>query len=169
MEVQLFEKYWKNYNDAIVSLIIRRAHLGRIDIDTINKEIKTYSKRWQSDKNVEGLWLKELKEENPVKADAILDIISNVELKAEIFETPSMVKYYVWGAVVSIFSILVVLFQSLSWWKTALIPILCTMLAYGFLIPLGNNKRGQAIMTVIQKYVLQIDGFKKKIDQLLSE
>ena len=42
MEVQLFEKYWKNYNDAIASLIIRRANLGRIDIDAINNEIKTY-------------------------------------------------------------------------------------------------------------------------------
>ena len=64
MEVQLFEKYWKNYNDAIASLIIRRANLGRIDIDAINNEIKTYSRRWQNDKNVEGLWLQELKEEN---------------------------------------------------------------------------------------------------------
>ena len=60
MEVQLFEKYWKNYNDAIASLIIRRANLGRIDIDTINNEIKTYSRRWQNDNYVEGLFLHEL-------------------------------------------------------------------------------------------------------------
>ena len=169
MEVQLFEKYWKNYNDAIASLIIRRANLGRIDIDAINNEIKTYSRRWQNDKNVEGLWLQELKEENPIKADAIQQIISNIELKAETFEAPSMIKYYVCVAVVSALSIFIVLVLSLSWWTAVLIPILCTMLAYGFLIPQGNSKREQAISSVAKKYVMQIDGFKNRIDRILSE
>lgn len=167
MEVQLFEKYWKNYNDAIVSLLIRRANSGSIDISTINKEIKIYSKRWLNDKNIEGLWLQELKGENPVKADAVMQIISKIELKTEQFEIPSLIRYYVCVTVVGILSILIVFLLSLAWWKVVLIPILCIMLAYGFLIPQGNSKREQAIAAVIQRYVLQIDSFKKRIDQLL--
>lgn len=167
MEVQLFEKYWKNYNDAIVSLLIRRANSGSIDISTINKEIKIYSKRWLNDKNIEGLWLQELKVENPVKADAVIQIISKIELKTEQFEIPSLIRYYVYVTIVGILSILIVFLLSLAWWKVVLIPILCTMLAYGFLIPQGNSKREQAIAAVIQRYVLQIDSFKKRIDQLL--
>ena len=111
----------------------------------------------------------ELKEENPIKADAIQQIISNIELKAETFEAPSMIKYYVCVAVVSALSIFIVLVLSLSWWKAVLIPILCTMLAYGFLIPQGNSKREQAISSVAKKYVMQIDGFKNRIDRILSE
>ena len=168
MEVQLFEKYWKNYNDAIVSLLIRRANSGSIDISTINKEIKIYSKRWLNDKNIEGLWLQELKGENPVKADAVMQIISKIELKTEQFEIPSLIRYYVYVTVVGILSILIVFLLSLAWWKVVLIPILCIMLAYGFLIPQGNSKREQAIAAVIQRYVSQIDSFKKRIDQLLS-
>lgn len=167
MEVQLFEKYWKNYNDAIVSLLIRRANSGSIDISTINKEIKIYSKRWLNDKNIEGLWLQELKGENPVKADAVIQIISKIELKIEQFEIPSLIRYYVYVTIVGILSILIVFLLSLAWWKVVLIPILCIMLAYGFLIPQGNSKREQAIAAVIQRYVLQIDSFKKRIDQLL--
>lgn len=167
MEVQLFEKYWKNYNDAIVSLLIRRANSGSIDISTINKEIKIYSKRWLNDKNIEGLWLQELKVENPVKADAVIQIISKIELKTEQFEIPSLIRYYVYVTIVGILSILIVFLLSLAWWKVVLIPILCIMLAYGFLIPQGNSKREQAIAAVIQRYVLQIDSFKKSIDQLL--
>lgn len=167
MEVQLFEKYWKNYNDAIVSLLIRRANSGSIDISTINKEIKIYSKRWLNDKNIEGLWLQELKGENPVKADAVMQIISKIELKTEQFEIPSLIRYYVYVTVVGILSILIVFLLSLAWWKVVLIPILCIMLAYGFLIPQGNSKREQAIAAVIQRYVLQIDSFKKRINQLL--
>lgn len=167
MEVQLFEKYWKNYNDAIVSLLIRRANSGSIDISTINKEIKIYSKRWLNDKNIEGLWLQELKVENPVKADAVIQIISKIELKTEQFEIPSLIRYYVYVTIVGILSILIVFLLSLAWWKVILIPILCIMLAYGFLIPQGNSKREQAIAAVIQRYVLQIDSFKKRIDQLL--
>lgn len=167
MEVQLFEKYWKNYNDAIVSLLIRRANSGSIDINTINKEIKIYSKRWLNDKNIEGLWLQEFKGENLEKANAIMQIISKVELKAEQFDIPSIIKYYVYVAVVGILSILIVFLLSLAWWKIVLIPILCIMLAYGFLIPQGNSKREQAIAAVIQRYVLQLDSFKKRIDQLL--
>lgn len=167
MEVQLFEKYWKNYNDAIISLLIRRANSGSIDISTINKEIKIYSKRWLNDKNIEGLWLQELKGENPVKADAVMQIISKIELKTEQFEIPSLIRYYVYVTVVGILSILIVFLLSLAWWKVVLIPILCIMLAYGFLIPQGNSKREQAIAAVIQRYVLQIDSFKKRIDQLL--
>lgn len=167
MEVQLFEKYWKNYNDAIVSFLIRRANSGSIDISTINKEIKIYSKRWLNDKNIEGLWLQELKVENPVKADAVIQIISKIELKTEQFEIPSLIRYYVYVTIVGILSILIVFLLSLAWWKVVLIPILCIMLAYGFLIPQGNSKREQAIAAVIQRYVLQIDSFKKRIDQLL--
>lgn len=167
MEVQLFEKYWKNYNDAIVSLLIRRANSGSIDISTINKEIKIYSKRWLNDKNIEGLWLQELKVENPVKADAVIQIISKIELKTEQFEIPSLIRYYVYVTIVGILSILIVFLLSLAWWKVVLIPILCIMLAYGFLIPQGNSKREQAIAAVIQRYVLQIDSFKKRIDHLL--
>lgn len=167
MEVQLFEKYWKNYNDAIVSLLIRRANSGSIDISTINKEIKIYSKRWLNDKNIEGLWLQELKVENPVKADAVIQTISKIELKTEQFEIPSLIRYYVYVTIVGILSILIVFLLSLAWWKVVLIPILCIMLAYGFLIPQGNSKREQAIAAVIQRYVLQIDSFKKRIDQLL--
>lgn len=167
MEVQLFEKYWKNYNDAIVSLLIRRANSGSIDISTINKEIKIYSKRWLNDKNIEGLWLQELKGDNPVKAEAVMQIISKIELKTEQFEIPSLVRYYVYVTVVGILSIVIVFLLSLAWWKVVLIPILCIMLAYGFLIPQGNSKREQAIAAVIQRYVLQIDSFKKRIDQLL--
>lgn len=167
MEVQLFEKYWKNYNDAIASLLIRRANSGSIDISTINKEIKIYSKRWLNDKNIEGLWLQELKVENPVKADAVIQIISKIELKTEQFEIPSLIRYYVYVTIVGILSILIVFLLSLAWWKVVLIPILCIMLAYGFLIPQGNSKREQAIAAVIQRYVLQIDSFKKRIDQLL--
>lgn len=167
MEVQLFEKYWKNYNDAIVSLLIRRANSGSIDISTINKEIKIYSKRWLNDKNIEGLWLQELKVENPVKADAVIQIISKIELKTEQFEIPSLIRYYVYVTIVGILSILIVFLLSLAWWKVVLIPILCIMLAYGFLIPQGNSKREQAIAAIIQRYVLQIDSFKKRIDQLL--
>lgn len=167
MEVQLFEKYWKNYNDEIVSLLIRRANSGSIDISTINKEIKIYSKRWLNDKNIEGLWLQELKVENPVKADAVIQIISKIELKTEQFEIPSLIRYYVYVTIVGILSILIVFLLSLAWWKVVLIPILCIMLAYGFLIPQGNSKREQAIAAVIQRYVLQIDSFKKRIDQLL--
>lgn len=159
MEVQLFEKYWKNYNDAIVSLLIRRANSGSIDISTINKEIKIYSKRWLNDKNIEGLWLQELKVENPVKADAVIQIISKIELKTEQFEIPSLIRYYVYVTIVGILSILIVFLLSLAWWKVVLIPILCIMLAYGFLIPQGNSKREQAIAAVIQRYVLQIDSF----------
>jgi uncharacterized membrane protein len=162
MEVQLFEKYWKNYNDAIVSLLIRRANSGSIDISTINKEIKIYSKRWLNDKNIEGLWLQELKVENPVKADAVIQIISKIELKTEQFEIPSLIRYYVYVTIVGILSILIVFLLSLAWWKVVLIPILCIMLAYGFLIPQGNSKREQAIAAVIQRYVLQIDSFKKE-------
>lgn len=167
MEVQLFEKYWKNYNDAIVSLLIRRANSGSIDISTINKEIKIYSKRWLNDKNIEGLWLQELKGDNPVKAEAVMQIISKIELKTEQFEIPSLIRYYVYVTVVGILSIVIVCLLSLAWWKVVLIPILCIMLAYGFLIPQGNSKREQAIAAVIQRYVLQIDSFKKRIDQLL--
>lgn len=167
MEVQLFEKYWKNYNDAIVSLLIRRANSGSIDISTINKEIKIYSKRWLNDKNIEGLWLQELKGDNPVKAEAVMQIISKIELKTEQFEIPSLTRYYVYVTVVGILSIVIVFLLSLAWWKVVLIPILCIMLAYGFLIPQGNSKREQAIAAVIQRYVLQIDSFKKRIDQLL--
>ena len=167
MEVQLFEKYWKNYNDAIVSLLIRRANSGSIDISTINKEIKIYSKRWLNDKNIEGLWLEELKGDNPVKAEAVMQIISKIELKTEQFEIPSLIRYYVYVTVVGILSIVIVFLLSLAWWKVVLIPILCIMLAYGFLIPQGNSKREQAIAAVIQRYVLQIDSFKKRIDQLL--
>ena len=167
MEVQLFEKYWKNYNDAIVSLLIRRANSGSIDISTINKEIKIYSKRWLNDKNIEGLWLQELKGDNPVKAEAVMQIISKIELKTEQFEIPSLIRYYVYVTVVGILSILIVFLLSLAWWKVVLIPILCIMLAYGFLIPQGNSKKEQAIAAVIQRYVLQIDSFKKRIDQLL--
>lgn len=167
MEVQLFEKCWKNYNDAIVSLLIRRANSGSIDISTINKEIKIYSKRWLNDKNIEGLWLQELKGDNPVKAEAVMQIISKIELKTEQFEIPSLIRYYVYVTVVGILSIVIVFLLSLAWWKVILIPILCIMLAYGFLIPQGNSKREQAIAAVIQRYVLQIDSFKKRIDQLL--
>lgn len=167
MEVQLFEKYWKNYNDAIVSLLIRRANSGSIDISTINKEIKIYSKRWLNDKNIEGLWLQELKGDNPVKAEAVMQIISKIELKTEQFEIPSLIRYYVYVTVVGILSIVIVFLLSLAWWKVVLIPILCIMLAYGFLIPQGNSKREQAIAAGIQRYVLQIDSFKKRIDQLL--
>lgn len=167
MEVQLFEKYWKNYNDAIVSLLMRRANSGSIDISTINKEIKIYSKRWLNDKNIEGLWLQELKGDNPVKAEAVMQIISKIELKTEQFEIPSLIRYYVYVTVVGILSIVIVFLLSLAWWKVVLIPILCIMLAYGFLIPQGNSKREQAIAAVIQRYVLQIDSFKKRIDQLL--
>lgn len=167
MEVQLFEKYWKNYNDAIVSLLIRRANSGSIDISTINKEIKIYSKRWLNDKNIEGLWLQELKGDDPVKAEAVMQIISKIELKTEQFEIPSLIRYYVYVTVVGILSIVIVFLLSLAWWKVVLIPILCIMLAYGFLIPQGNSKREQAIAAVIQRYVLQIDSFKKRIDQLL--
>lgn len=167
MEVQLFEKYWKNYNDAIVSLLIRRANSGSIDISTINKEIKIYSKRWLNDKNIEGLWLQELKGDNPVKAEAVMQIISKIELKTEQFEIPSLIRYYVYVTVVGILSIVIVFLLSLAWWKVVLIPILCIMLAYGFLIPQGNSKRERAIAAVIQRYVLQIDSFKKRIDQLL--
>lgn len=157
----------ENYNDAIVSLLIRRANSGSIDISTINKEIKIYSKRWLNDKNIEGLWLQELKGDNPVKAEAVMQIISKIELKTEQFEIPSLIRYYVYVTVVGILSIVIVFLLSLAWWKVVLIPILCIMLAYGFLIPQGNSKREQAIAAVIQRYVLQIDSFKKRIDQLL--
>lgn len=148
-------------------MLIRRANSGSIDISTINKEIKIYSKRWLNDKNIEGLWLQELKGDNPVKAEAVMQIISKIELKTEQFEIPSLIRYYVYVTVVGILSIVIVFLLSLAWWKVVLIPILCIMLAYGFLIPQGNSKREQAIAAVIQRYVLQIDSFKKRIDQLL--
>lgn len=120
-----------------------------------------------NDKNIEGLWLQELKGDNPVKAEAVMQIISKIELKTEQFEIPSLIRYYVYVTVVGILSIVIVFLLSLAWWKVVLIPILCIMLAYGFLIPQGNSKREQAIAAVIQRYVLQIDSFKKRIDQLL--
>lgn len=169
MDKQLFDRYWKNYSDAIESLLIRRSKSGTMNINAINQEIKTFSRRWQNDRNVEGLWLQDLREENPVKADKIQQIISNIELKSETFEVPSMAKYYLGVVVIGIFSILAVVLMSLSWWKTVLIPILCIMLAWGFLIPQGNSKREQTITRVVRKYVLQIDGFKWQIDQILSE
>lgn len=169
MDKQLFDRYWKNYSDTIVSLLIRRSKSGTMNINVINQEIKTFSRRWQNDRNVEGLWLQDLREENLVKADKIQQIISNIELKPETFEVPSMAKYYLGVVVIGLLSILAMVLMSLSWWKTVLIPILCVMLAWGFLIPQGNSKREQAIMGVVQKYVLQIDGFKEKIDKILSE
>lgn len=169
MDKQLFDRYWKNYSDTIVSLLIRRSKSGTMNINVINQEIKTFSRRWQNDRNVEGLWLQDLREENLVKADKIQQIISNIELKPETFEVPSMAKYYLGVVVIGLLSILAMVLMSLSWWKTLLIPILCVMLAWGFLIPQGNSKREQAIMGVVQKYVLQIDGFKEKIDKILSE
>lgn len=169
MDKQLFDRYWKNYSDAIESLLIRRSKSGTMNINVINQEIKTFSRRWQNDRNVEGLWLQDLREENLVKADKIQQIISNIELKPETFEVPSMAKYYLGVVVIGLLSILAMVLMSLSWWKTVLIPMLCVMLAWGFLIPQGNSKREQAIMGVVQKYVLQIDGFKEKIDKILSE
>lgn len=169
MDKQLFDRYWKNYSDTIVSLLIRRSKSGTMNINVINQEIKTFSRRWQNDRNVEGLWLQDLREENPVKADKIQQIISNIELKPETFEVPSMAKYYLGVVVIGLLSILAMVLMSLSWWKSVLIPILCVMLAWGFLIPQGNSKREQAIMGVVRKYVLQIDGFKEKIDKILSE
>lgn len=169
MDKQLFDRYWKNYSDTIVSLLIRRAKVGKININDINQEIKPYSKRWQNDRNVEGLWLQDLREENSVKADKIQQIISNIELKPETFEMPSMSKYYLGVVVIGLLSILAVILMSLSWWKTLLIPILCIMLAWGFLIPQGNSKKEQAITNIVNKYFLQIDGIKKRIDQVLSE
>lgn len=115
-----------------------------------------------NDKNIEGLWLQELKGDNPVKAEAVMQIISKIELKTEQFEIPSLIRYYVYVTVVGILSIVIVFLLSLAWWKVVLIPILCIMLAYGFLIPQGNSKREQAIAAVIQRYVLQIDSFKKE-------
>lgn len=169
MDKQLFDRYWKNYCDAIESLLIRRSKSGTMNINAINQEIKTFSRRWQNDRNVEGLWLQDLREENPVKADKIQQIISNIELKPETFEVPSMAKYYLGVVVIGLLSILAVVLISLSWWKTLLIPILCVMLAWGFLIPQGNSKREQAITKVVRRYVLQIDGFKEEIDKTLSE
>lgn len=168
MDINLFNRYWKNYSDAIESLIIRRANAGYIDVQSINQEISSMSRRWQNDRSIEGQWVQELSEESPSKANRLLQLISGFQFTEEKFETPSMLKYFFLVGVVGIISIVTVISLSLSMWKTILIPILCIMLAYGFLIPQGNSRKDVAKKNIVRKYVKQLDNLKRNIDQVLS-
>ena len=168
MDINLFNRYWKNYSDAIESLIIRRANAGYIDVQNINQEISSMSRRWQNDRSIEGQWVQELSEESPSKANRLLQLISSFQFTEEKFETPSMLKYFFLVGVVGIISIVTVISLSLSMWKTILIPVLCIMLAYGFLIPQGNSRKDVAKKNIVRKYVKQLDNLKRNIDQVLS-
>ena len=168
MDINLFNRYWKNYSDAIESLIIRRANAGYIDVQSINQEISSMSRRWQNDRSIEGQWVQELSEESPSKANRLLQLISSFQFTEEKFVAPSMLKYFFLVGVVGIISIVTVISLSLSMWKTILIPVLCIMLAYGFLIPQGNSRKDVAKKNIVRKYVKQLDNLKRNIDQVLS-
>ena len=169
MDKSLFNRYWKNYKDTIESLLIRRANSGYIDIKNVNQEITSMSRKWQSDRSIEGQWLQGLREENPSKANRVLQMITCFKLTEERFESPSIIKYYIFVGIIGIISIFIVISLSLSMWKTILIPVLCVMLAYGFLIPQGNSKKELAKKNIVKKYSIQLDSLKSSIDQVLSD
>ena len=169
MDKDLFNRYWKNYRDSIESLLIRKANAEYIDLRSVNQEIHSMSRKWQSDRSIEGLWVQELKDENPSKANRLLQMISSFQFKEEKFETPSMFIYYLLVGLIGIISIFIVISLSLSMWKTILIPVLCIMLAYGFLIPQGNSKKELAKKDIVRKYSKQLDNLKSNIDHILSD
>ena len=169
MDKNLFNRYWKNYKDSIESLLIRKVNAGYIDLHSVNQEINSMSKKWQSDRTIEGLWVQELKDENPSKANRLLQMISSFQFEEEKFESPSMLIYYSLVGIIGVVSVIIVVSLTLSMWKTILIPVLCVMLAYGFLIPQGNSKKELAKKNIVRKYSKQLDNLKSNIDYILSD
>lgn len=169
MDNQQFNQYWKNYRDAIVSLVIRKTSTGSFNIRSINEEVASLSRRWKSERTAEGLWVKKLSEENPQKAEDFLRLVSSFQLKEEPFEKPTMFKYYLITVLLTVASIVIVVPLSFSMWKTILLPVLVAILAYGFLIPLGKGKVDQANKDLVNRYSTQVDILYQSINRVLSE
>ncbi len=169
MDKILFDKYWKNYSDSIESLLIRKIGATAINVSSINDELSTFSKKWQDKRLVEGTWIGEVAEDNPQKAEKILKKITDFKLQEEKFSIPSMFKYYLYPTLIGIISIIVVLFLSLSFWKTILIPVLCFMLSFGFIIPQGSSKIEQVRKELVFIYLKQLANLKKELDNIILE
>ena len=62
--MQEFNKHWKKFSDTIESYLIRECAKGDINVSSINNEIASNIKRWQNPRNIEGLWLDNLKKKD---------------------------------------------------------------------------------------------------------
>ncbi len=169
MDNQQFNQYWKNYHDAVVSLLIRKITAGNLNISMLNNEVESFSKRWKSERTAEGLWVNNLAKEDSQKAEAFLHLVSSFHFTEVSFEKPTMLKYHVYALLISVLSIIVFMSFSLSIWKKILLPVLAIMLAYGFFIPMGKGKIDNANKELVSKYSAQFDNLTQNINRVLAE
>ena len=148
--------------------MIRESARGEIDPSSINKEIASNLKRWQNPKNIEGLWLENLKKNDMDKYNQFLNAFSSFSIHKVSEERPSMIRYYVYIAIIAIISIIAVSAMDISGWKVILFPILITMLGAGFLIPQGQSKRADAEKDVVKKYMNQIEKLHNTLLNILN-
>lgn len=168
MVIKEFEKYWQNYSDNIESLLIRNISKGTIDLDKTNNEISNFSQKWKSKRNAEGLWLNTLRENNSNKAETFEVKLDNFKLTKEPEHHQSMFAYYLIIVLIGIISVFIVLYMSLSIWKTILIPLLCIMLTSGFVIPFGKGKIQESNRNLISNYMKQVNKQKDLLNIILN-
>ena len=166
--MQEFNKHWRKFSDTIESYLIRECAKGEINISSINSEIGSNLRRWQNSRNIEGLWLENLKKNDMDKYNQFLNAFSSFSIHKVSDERPSMIRYYVYIAIIAIISIIAVSAMDISGWKVILFPILITMLGAGFLIPQGQSKRADAEKDVVKKYMNQIEQLHNTLLNILN-
>lgn len=167
--MQEFNKHWKKFSDTIESYLIRECAKGEISVSSINSEIVSNFRRWQNSRNIEGLWLENLKKNDLDKYNQFLNAFSSFSIHKVSGKRPSMIKYYVYIAVIAIISIIAVSTMDMSGWRVVLFPILITMLGAGFLIPQGKSKRADAEKDAVKKYMNQIEQLHNKLLNILNK
>ena len=83
--MQEFNKHWKKFSDTIESYLIRECAKGEINISSINSEIVSNLRRWQNSRNIEGLWLENLKKNDMDKYNQFLKGCKDWENFYELF------------------------------------------------------------------------------------
>lgn len=169
MENSQFNRHWKNYSNAIESLLIRKVAGKNYRIEEINQGIKSLSQRWFRESSIEGAWLAELTSQKPVQAQKIKSILGGIFLHKEDVALPSMVGYYLLVVAIAMISIGICALLPIVTWKKILVPILCVMLAYGFLIPAGKSKKNKTQKETVSLYMKQINLAKTEIEKVLNE
>ncbi len=168
VNMQEFNKHWKKFSDTIESYLIRECAKGDINVSSINNEIASNIKRWQNPRNIEGLWLDNLKNKDLDKYHQFMDSFSSFSIHKVSYERPSMTKYYIYIVLIAIISIISVSAMDVSGWKVIFFPILITMLGAGFLIPQGQSKRADAEKDVVKKYMNQIEQLHNTLLNILN-
>lgn len=168
MDKLSFEKYWNNYQDTIQTILLRGITPQAQNISAINRDVKNASSIWDSERKMEGMWLRQYEQEQPEKAAMLKNKLLAFQLKEMKAGIPSVAKYYAFAMLTGLAATGVVVACPLSLLKTILLSVLCFVITFGFFVPLGNSNQRKACKETVRQYMQQVIKLKEEIDALIS-